>query len=396
MSMYAKNMEEEERSWLFKMRQLFNTAEKENKEKPEYDFENPEPFCPPRFDAYDPHIQTYFKTHGYVVIKEVANKEERETGVSLFWDLCEEKQPSLNRNDPSTWTTDRWVASPSVGIMSGYGIGQSAFLWYSRLLPKVKEAFSNIWGTDDLLVSYDGCGVFRPPEQDPNWATDGGWYHIDQNLYKRPGLHAIQGLVSYFPSGPYDGGFVVTPKSHIMMDAAFAKHDDLCSKRSRDYVRVNPEYDYWKEARDAIGKRDETNKFDLLPVKLVLEAGDLVMWDSRTIHCSHPATKMDKKTKNRLKRLAAYVCMTPAASATNLEELVKYRLLAFHKGITTTHWPHEFYPSWVSREKLPGVGADVVKLTPEQSTLITGKAFACDVYDEKLIEGVSVDNYKWN
>lgn len=30
-----------------------------------YDFENPEPFSPPRFDPTDPYISTYFKEHGY-------------------------------------------------------------------------------------------------------------------------------------------------------------------------------------------------------------------------------------------------------------------------------------------------------------------------------------------
>lgn len=110
--------------------------------------------------------------------------------------------------------------------------------------------------------------------------------------------------------------------------------------------------------------------------------------------------------------------MTPAASAKNLEELAKYRVLAFQKGITTTvrlhilyvfyfitlfflinllqHWPHEFYPSWLSREKLPGVGAAVVKLTDEQKTLITGKTFAAwDVYDESLVDGVNLDNLRY-
>ena len=169
-----------------------------------------------------------------MVIKNVANKEQQETAVSLFWDLCESKQPSIKRDKPSSWDTAHWVASPSVGIMSGilslfsslpshlpsyhntslsncskihlahqnifhfliftlgYGIGQSEFLWYARLLPKVREAFSLIWADDDLLVSYDGCGVFRPPEVNEEWRTQGAWYHIDQNLYNRPGLHAIQ------------------------------------------------------------------------------------------------------------------------------------------------------------------------------------------------------------
>jgi len=366
---------------------------KRHGEKEEYDFDNPKPFEPPRFEVDDPNLATYFKENGYAVIKQVASESERSTAISLFWDLCESQQPKLNRNDSSTWTTDCWVADSGVGIMAGYGIGQSAFMWYSRLLPKVKQAFANVWGTDDLLVSYDGCGVFRPPEKNPTWKTRGAWYHIDQNCYKRPGLHAIQGLVNYFPSGPYDGGFVVVPKSTHMIDAAFKNNDQICHPAGRDYVRMYPDATYWKDARDAI-ERNEANKCDLLPVKLVVGAGDLVLWDSRAIHCNQPPTRNDPNpdAPNHLKRLTAYICMTPAASAVNIEQLVKYRILAFQKGITTTHWPHEFYPSWLVRDKLPGVGAEVVKLTNEQKTLITGKTLDWDVYDEHLVEGVSLDD----
>lgn len=362
-------------------------------EEEEYDFENPQPYAPPRFEADDPKLAEYFKEYGYVVVKNVANEEERNTAISLFWDLAEQSRPEVKRNDPATWRDENWVADTTVGIMSGYGIGQSAFMWYSRLLPKVKQAFTNAWGNDDLLVSFDGCGIFRPPEFNPKWKTRGAWYHIDQNLYKRPGLNAIQGLVNYFPSGPNDGGFVVVPRSTHMLDAAFEKIPDICSPKGRDYVRMYPDYFFWKEARDVIGKRNESNRYDLLPVKLVLEAGDLVLWDSRAIHCNHPVTQASTSpdAATHLKRLTAYVCMTPTSLAKNVEQLAKYRVLAFQKGITTTHWPHEFYPSWSVREKIPGVGASVVKLNNEQKTLITGKGLDWDVYDEKLVADVSLD-----
>jgi hypothetical protein len=358
----------------------------------EYDFANPLPFVPPRFEADDPKLAAFFHENGFVVVKEVAKKEDRDSGVGLFWDLVEQMHPRIRRNDPSTW--DEWIADPGVGIMSGFGVGQSPFMWHARTLPKVKQAFTQVWDTDDLLVSFDGCGVFRPPERNPTWRTKGAWYHIDQNCYKKPGLHAVQGLVNYFPSGPHDGGFVVVPKSSHMINAAFEKHNDICSGTSGHYVKMRPELGFWKEARASIGKRDTTNKYDLLPVKLVIEAGDMVLWDSRTIHCNHPVTKLspDPEAANRLKRLTAYICMTPASLAQNLEELVKYRIYAFQKGVTTTHWPHEFYPSWSVKDKLPGVGASAVKLTPEQVTLITGKSLAWDAYDESLVTGVDLNN----
>jgi len=353
-----------------------------------YDLENPAPVEPPKFESSDPKLAAYFKEFGYVVVKNVASESEVAAGISLFWDLCEKQVPSIKRNDPSTWGDSTWVASTVNGIAAGYGIGQSEFLWHARLLPKVKEAFAHIWETDDLLVSFDGCGVFRPPEYDPKWLTRGAWYHIDQNLVKRPGLHAVQGAVNFFPSGPTDGGFVVVPKSHRMMDEAVVKHPDLFGARQADYFPMHADMGFWQSAREAITKRTNENKYDLLPVKVNLDPGDLVLWDSRSIHCNHPPTKIsaDPDAKNRLKRLAAYVCMTPAKLAANIEELAKKRIFAFHKGVTTTHWPHEFYPSWSARQGVPGVGAEVVKLTPEQATLITGKQVGYDVYDLEIVK----------
>ena len=47
--------------------------------------------------------------------------------------------------------------------------------------------------------------------------------------------------------------------------------------------------------------------------------------------------------------------MTPTALAKDIEKLVKYRIYAFQHGVTTTHWPHEFQPTWAAHEKLPGM-----------------------------------------
>jgi len=157
-----------------------------------------------------------------------------------------------------------------------------------------------------------------------NPGRKGGWYHIDQNVYNKPGRHAIQGLVNFFPSGPTDGGFVCVPRSTHMIEEAFEKYDNLCSRKVRDYLRVHPEDPFWAEAVKN-NKNKAVHKFDLHPVKLVLEAGDFVMWDSRTIHCNHPPTKPSNNpdAKNNLKRLAAYVCMTPTSMAKKCRTISK-------------------------------------------------------------------------
>ena len=53
------------------------------------------------------------------MVKNVANEEERNTAISLWWDLAEQSRPEVKRNDPATWRDENWVADTTVGIMSG-------------------------------------------------------------------------------------------------------------------------------------------------------------------------------------------------------------------------------------------------------------------------------------
>jgi len=71
------------------------------------------------------------------------------------------------------------------------------------------------------------------------------------------------------------------------------------------------------------------------------KAGDLLLWDSRTIHCNSPATKIPETSTENLLRAVAYICMTPEASVT-VEGTTWQRKRAYEMGITTSHWPHYF------------------------------------------------------
>ncbi len=85
--------------------------------------------------------------------------------------------------------------------------------------------------------------------------------------------------------------------------------------------------------------------FDVNPT---ISKGDFVMWDSRTVHCNHPAkTREFKPDPIQLRRLVAYVCMTPVSlvPADKLDELRKIRVRSWQKAQTSTHWPHEYKPS---------------------------------------------------
>ena len=66
-------------------------------------------------------------------------------------------------------------------------------------------------------------------------------------------------------------------------------------------------------------------------VKVCMDPGDLVLWDSRTIHyaCFPKAEQI---------RYVIYTCFTPRKFGE--EEDLKYKGELFAKYQGTTHWPH--------------------------------------------------------
>lgn len=132
------------------------------------------------------------------------------------------------------------------------------------------------------------------------------------------------------------GGFVVVPDSH--------KHfTELQSITQESRIRG-----------DFIEIPDGCQLFQKLRPRLVkCKAGDLVLWDSRCIHCNVPAN-IDREniTPPELLRIVAYVCMIPMSMFVpdmdkykNLEEFRCLREKFVQNRITSTHWPLALYGS---------------------------------------------------
>ena len=140
----------------------------------------------PRFDADDPAMVEYLRNNGYAVVKNVCSADEIIHAKELLWQFLSDKSGMLEQ-DPSTWTDENFskIGFVENGILCYEGIGQSEFLWFLRLLPKVKMAFSKIFNTSELITSFDGANVFRPwhsPTADEHCKTRGGWFHVDQGI----------------------------------------------------------------------------------------------------------------------------------------------------------------------------------------------------------------------
>mmetsp|Transcript_130516 Transcript_130516/g.226824 ORF Transcript_130516/g.226824 Transcript_130516/m.226824 type:complete len:407 (-) Transcript_130516:256-1476(-) len=272
-----------------------------------------------RYSVDDPEWLEHLDREGYAVVAGVADKEQLGKAEDLLWEFLEQST-TWRRGSPETWSDEghERIGSVHNGLVNAAGVGQSPFLWHCRTLPAVRKAFSKIWSTSDLLVSFDGANVFRPWHHGFR-KTVCGWWHVDQGAAKK-GRHAVQGFVSIFEASGQTGGLTVVPRSHLRFQEVVQDQQ-------------NPKVDY-------VTVQNYEPIMQELPQRLVCcEAGDLVLWDSRTIHANAPAPQQPIAPKERLLRAVAYICMVPKSFAP--EEVRVGRRTAFEYGFNTTHWPQK-------------------------------------------------------
>jgi hypothetical protein len=272
-----------------------------------------------RFLVEDPGWLDHLNTEGFVVLRNIADDLALTRAEDLLWEFLELKTP-WRRTAPGTWTDAgiEKVGSVQNGIVNGAGMGQSEFSWHLRTLPKVREAFRRIWNTNDLIVSYDGANVFRPWHHGFK-KTVCGWWHVDQGRAKQ-GRHAVQGFVSLYDANGGTGGLTVVPQSHL-------RHSEVVEDQQ------TPESDY-------CAVQGYSSVLQELPRRLVCcQSGDLVLWDSRTVHANAPAPEAPSAPADRLLRAVGYICMTPKIFAP--EDVRKQRRTAYEYRISTSHWPHK-------------------------------------------------------
>jgi ectoine hydroxylase-related dioxygenase (phytanoyl-CoA dioxygenase family) len=101
-----------------------------------------------------------------------------------------------------------------------------------------------------------------------------------------------------------------------------------------------------------------------------LGPGDLLLWDSRTVHCSYPAESDSNDHKvvvgdenlrsvaNGLIRAATLVSMMPTDRAT--QSVLEQRREAVDSSRTLTHWANKVAPLGEEREELVAVESSCV------------------------------------
>ena len=231
--------------------------------------------------------------NGYVVIKNAVPKEQVAQTARFLWEF-EEKDP----NDPATWYTPpraemQMKELTNTGMVEVYNHQR---LWDNRQMPRVHAAFADIWGIDKLWVTIDRANLNFPLR--PGFEYK-GFIHWDYDPETKP--QNVQGVLALADqTDEHMGGFQCIP----------------------ELFRT---YDTWKltqpENRDHF--KPDTTGFPL--VKVLMEAGDLLIFNSSQPHGIRPNLS-DSKV-----RIAQYISMMPAEE--DNEPLRQWRIASWRDRI---------------------------------------------------------------
>ncbi len=237
----------------------------------------------------------FWKQNGYVVIKNAILAEQAAQTAAFLWEF-EEKDPK----DKTTWYTAP-RAEMQMKELVGTGMVEvynHQRLWDNRQTQRVYDAFVDIWGTEKLWVSIDRANLNFPIR--PGFEYK-GFIHWDYDPETKP--QNVQGVLALADQTDENmGGFQCIPW-------LFRNYEEWKLTQPADRNRYQPEM---------TGLEDKL-------VKVKMEAGDLLIFNSLLPHGIRPNRSEDKV------RIAQYVSMVPAQEEE--EDIRQWRINSWQNRI---------------------------------------------------------------
>lgn len=233
--------------------------------------------------------------NGYIVVKNAVTREQALKTAEFIWEF-DDKDPF----DPSTWYAEA-RAEMEMKELAGTGMVEvynNQHLWNNRQTQRVYDSFVDIWGTEKLWTTIDRANLNFPIR--PGFEYK-GFIHWDYDPDTKP--QNVQGVLALGDQTDQEmGGFQCIP-----------------------WLYKN--YDTWK-----LSQPEDRNKFqpdisnlENKIVKVSLEAGDLLIFNSTQPHGIRPNNSKDKV------RIAQYISMMPAQEDDS--NLVNWRINSWKKRI---------------------------------------------------------------
>jgi hypothetical protein len=214
----------------------------------------------------------FFEDNGYLVVRDALPKANCAAVVNAIFAFLE-----MNPDDPSDWYREPHRTNGMVEIYHDQA------LWDNRPHPRLHQIFSEIYGTEKLLVSEDRAGL--KPLQHPAYPAydNKGFTHWDTDTRIWPQPFQVQAVLSLTDTTADMGGFQCVPGFHKNLEAWIATQP---ADRSPYMPDLN------------------TLPAGMAVVPIPTRAGDLVIWNTLLAHGN------GHNTSNK-PRLAQYVTMLP-------------------------------------------------------------------------------------
>lgn len=239
------------------------------------------------------------KEDGYVIIPNVLSIDEVNEAKQLFY-KWKNSIPNIDKLHSQI--------NPH-NIFKFHEVGHQEFAWYIRTKSQIINIFKKIWQTDELVVSFDGA-CYMPQNFSKK---DNIWTHTDQ-APNSIGLKCYQSFLSLTDN--CERTLIVYEKSHLLHEQYFKERN---ISHSKNWHLIDHSY-------------LETIKNDKKILKI--NAGDLVLWDSRIFHQNQYGKALSEE------RIVQYICYLPKNHASNTVSQQKKRHKYFCERRTTSHWTY--------------------------------------------------------
>jgi len=263
------------------------------------------------------HLYT-IEEHGFCVKSDVIPKALCEKTIKSMWKwLRDLSKGTIKKHKPDTLVAKNWPMNHR-GLIQSYFAGHQQFVWDIREHDNVVQIFEEIWGTRDLVVSFDGINIQKPTQ-----SQAAGMLHLDQGSRRGSGKQCVQGFVSLDEFSSEDGCFQCIANS-VKYHAEFFEHFGLSN--IGDWFVMSDEHLQWY-----------LDKPDTYLLRVPCPAGGMVLWDSRLVHCG-VSPLPGRRNPNRW-RYIVYVCMTPRSKC--IPEVEAKRKQMFKDLVMTSHCAHD-------------------------------------------------------
>ena len=272
----------------------------------------------------------FWKENGYIVIKNAVPPGQAQATADFLWEFEEKKA-----EDPDTWYTAP-RAEMKMKELAGTGMVEvynHQYLWENRQYPRVYNAFVDIWGTEKLWVTIDRANLNFPIR--PGFEYK-GFIHWDYDPSTKP--QNVQGVLALSDQTDENmGGFQCIPW-------LFQNFNEWIKTQPKGHDPFQP---------DITGLEEKI-------VKVKMEAGDLLIFNSGLAHGIRPNRSKDKV------RIAQYISMMPAQE--DNEALRQWRIKSWKNRIAPEGYafpgdPRNWEQTKYKTAKLSPLGEKLLGLT---------------------------------